>query len=293
MTGFSSLGASALGSEDTLTIAYSLNVPQASLTSVALATPPIRAYQASVVVAYNIPAEYIRSTQAALTVAYKANNRILAIQATVFAVVRGVIDNPKLRSWSFTLDGHDFFVLKLGTSRKTLVFDLSTGQWSWWSSSNFPRWRTTVGINWKSSGTVPTNYGSNVLVGDDSYGHLWILNPEYGLDDGAVDDNPLTFPRIATGQMTVRARNFIPIYSVTLTGSLGSPALTTNTITLSYSDDQGNTYISASEPIAVEANNYAQEMDWQSLGLVRAPGRLFKISDDGSLARIDSLDVNE
>ena len=93
--------------------------------------------------------------------------------------------------------------------------------------------------------------------------------------------------------MTVRGRNAIPVYSVDLTASLGDPSLENNTVTLEYSDDQGHTYLTADEPHVAEAGNYAQEFSWHSLGQVRAPGRLFRLTDDGAFARIDSLDVNE
>src|SRR3546814_14698748 len=99
-----------------------------------------------------------------------------------------------------------------------------------------------------------------------------------------------TFPRVATGQLTTTGRNYQPIYSVQLRGSLGQPSVTANTLTLSYSDDQGNTFVVADEPIVVTAGDYAQELDWRSLGMFRSPGRLFKIEDDGALQRIDSME---
>ena len=147
-------------------------------------------------------------------------------------------------------------------------------------------------MNWVSSGNIPATYGSNVIVGDDSYGILWILDPEKGLDDALLTDEEVAFPRVATGQMITRDRNFLPIFSVDLTGSMGVPALTDNYVTLEYSDDQGHSYVTADETYVVELGNYDQEFMWISLGLVRAPGRIFRISDNGAFARIDGLDVN-
>jgi hypothetical protein len=245
-------------------------------------------------VAYNIPADYINAAQAGAWAAFRQSSTMRATNTGVLAVARGTIDNPKLKAWTFTLDGHDFFVLKLGTGRKTLVYDLSTGQWSHWSSNSQEHWRASEGMNWVSSGSNPNDYGSNVVVGDDSYGLLWILDPEYGIDQGLLSSlDDVTFPRVATGQATAKSRQFIPVYNVTLEASRGQPALTANTVTLSYSDDQGNSYVTADQDITVVAGDYAQEYRWLSLGHMKAPGRLFKIEDNGAFARIDALDVNE
>src|SRR3546814_624162 len=167
------------------------------------------------------------------------------------------------------------------SSDLTLIYDLSTGQWAWWTTGDRNSWRANVGLNWRSAGSIPDIYGSNIIIGDDNYGILWVLDPSQGTDDDLIDDTDHTFPRVATGQLTTTGRNYQPIYSVQLRGSLGQPSVTANTLTLSYSDDQGNTFVVADEPIVVTAGDYAQELDWRSLGMFRSPGRLFKIEDDG------------
>ncbi len=93
--------------------------------------------------------------------------------------------------------------------------------------------------------------------------------------------------------MTTTDRNFVPIYSVDLRASFGQPDVVLNSVTLEYSDDQGNTYVVADEPQIAQAGNFDQEFTWLSLGQVRSPGRIFRISDNGAFARIDSMDVNE
>lgn len=253
----------------------------------------MRVDQLQAIAIYNLPTEAERVTSLYVNLVTASNTTPIEIsQLNVMAVVRGKIDNPKLRAWTYTLDGHDYYVLKLGTDGKTFVFDLSTNQWSWWSSDQSVRWRTSVGMNWVSSGNIPLMHGSNIVVGDDSYGVLWVLDPEKGQDDSLLGEEEIPYPRVATGQMISRDRIFVPVYSVDLTASLGEPALTANSVTLEYSDDQGHTYVTADEPRTVEEGNYDQEFSWRSLGLVRAPGRLFRISDNGSFARIDGLDVN-
>lgn len=257
--------------------------------------PEVRVSQNRAMIVWNVPAEELRSSQAAIVAPYNSfAPEIRVPQSTIMVVCKGQVETPRLRAWYYTLDGHDIYVLKLGTLGKTLVFDISTGTWSWWASPDSVRWRPSIGMNWRSAGTIPINYGSNVVVGDDSTGTLWVLNPEQGYDDPVRDDDtdPVPFERVATGQMVTKDRNFIPVYSVDLTASLGQPSLNANSVTLEYSDDQGNTFVQADQPIVIEDGNYSQELSWRSLGLVRAPGRLFRITDNGSFASIDSLDVN-
>lgn len=272
-----------------------INAPQGGfLAAVRAISGSMHLPQAQLMVPYNIPADNIKVTYGGFNIAYRRVAQQMPVtQATIMAVVRGKIDNPKLIAWSYTLDGHDYYVLKLGTYGKTLVFDLSTGTWSWWSSIDSDRWRLSVGMNWKSSYDIPYNYGSNVIVGDDSYGVLWVLDPEKGMDDDILMDEEVPYPRVATGQITTTDRNFLPIYEVELSASSGNPSYSLNTVTLEYSDDLGQTYVVADDVKTSVAGNYDQEFTWYSLGLVRSPGRLFRLSDNGAFARIDNLTVNE
>lgn len=250
-------------------------------------------YQGGSFAVYNIPTENLKASFA-LTNVVNTDNRFISLsQGNVMAVISGRIDNPKLRAWTYTLDGHDYYVLRLGTQGKTLVYDLTTGQWSWWSSPNYVSWRPSTGLNWKSSFDIPSRFGSNVVVGDDSYGVLWVLDPEKGLDDYILDDKEASFPRVATGQIPVSSRQALAIYNVDLSASIGTPSLTSNTVSLEYSDDQGYNYVTADEPQVSQLGGYNQEFSWRSLGQARAPGRLFRITDNGAFSRIDYLSINE
>lgn len=253
----------------------------------------LNVFQGVSLAVYNIPADEIQVTQAAWNyVQRRVSQQMHVSQAAVLAVAKGRITSPKLRAWGFTLDGHEFFVLKLGTGGKTLVYDLTTKQWSWWSTGDLPGWRATVGMNWDSSGTIPGTFGSNVVVGDDSSGTLWVLNPDRGTDGSHIDDEPRTFPRVSMAQIPTRGRDTIQVFGVYLTASLGEPATPQNVVTLDYSDDQGRTYVKAEVTHTAVEGDYEQEFSWRNLGLVRAPGRLFRVTDNGAFARVDSLDIN-
>lgn len=250
--------------------------------------------QGQILAAYNLPAESIDATFGTVSVTYKRQVAVDVTQGGILAVVRGRISNPRLKAWTFDLDGHEFYVLRLGGD-KTLVYDVTTEQWSWWSSGDLAFWRANIGANWIQNGSVSQDYGSNVVVGDDTTGILWVLNPEQGYDDptqapARESGTPRPFPRVATGQVLTRGRITIPCYQVYLTADTGQPGYVGASVSLSYSDDQGQTFASAG---AIESNvgNYYQEFAWRSLGLVRAPGRLFRVEDDGAFAKIDELSI--
>jgi hypothetical protein len=254
----------------------------------------VRAVQGSAVAVYNIPAEEVHATAALAQIPYRRSSQEERVTAQrIMAVVRGRTSSPRLAAWGFTLDGHDFYVLKLGTNGKTLVYDLSTKEWSWWTTGDSNSLRSLTGMNWSGAGPIPQNYGSNVIVGDDSVGVLWVMDPLKDDDDSISDGPARPYPRVATAQLPVRGRTGVPVFSVFLTASLGAPTLSAGPVSLEYSDDQGHSYVTADIPQEVKVGDYTQGLAWMSLGQARAPGRIFRITDDGALARVDSLDVNE
>lgn len=272
-----------------------MRMPQATITTVVRQSAvDVRVPQTTAMAVYNVPADAINVTYLGINhVRSQLAETIRLTQETVMVVYRGLIENPKLIAWWYTLDGHDYYVLKLGTSGKTLVYDLTTEQWSWWASPQSSRLRASVGMNWRSSYAIPGLFGTNVILGDDSYGVLWVLDPNKATDDSLIGSDSQAFDRQATGQMVVRGHKTMPVFSVQLNASFGNPGTETNSIKLSYSDDAGKTYVDADVIQATTEGDYAQYVEWRGLGVARQPGRLFKITDEGALARIDSMSVND
>jgi hypothetical protein len=132
---------------------------------------------------------------------------------------------------------------------------------------------------------------SNVLAGDDNYGLLWAVEPERGYDESPRPDlADLGFTRRAIGGVPIRLRNTMQIGAVYLTMNLGDPQFLGAGVTLRTSADSGNTWVDHGT-LTVTPNDYNQEFAWRSLGLVRAPGRIFELTDNGAAARIDGLDI--
>lgn len=254
---------------------------------------------AYVLTAVNFPTPSERTTMAGSLVAVHAEDPLKLSWAAVLVAVKGRTANPKLRAWTFTLDGHDFYVLRLGTMG-TLVYDLYSNQWMDWDAFNEVYWPVNVGFNWVDGQGITDSTGntfhSNVLVGDDTYPWLYILEPLQPYDDspdGALDPQPQRyFPRVVQGQIPMTGRQAFPCYACWLTTDMGAPAYVGAGVKLEISDDAGATYADMGT-ISVTPGNNSPELSWYSLGQITAPGRLFRITDDGAIARIDTLEMND
>ncbi len=213
-------------------------------------------------------------------------------QFQVLAVIKGRIENRRVRAWGFTLDGHDFYVLRLGET-ETLVYDLTTDQWMQWDDASNPVWRAQIGGNWV--GAKRANYQdgliTNVVAGDHNYGILWTLNPSSGVDmHPTIEEEFLPFTRQVVGGLPMRMRNTQKIGAAYLTASVGVPQYLGANISLRTSDDNGKNWTSHGT-ITAEIDNFNQEFVWRSLGLLKAPGKIFEFTDDGATVRLDGLDI--
>jgi hypothetical protein len=216
-------------------------------------------------------------------------------QMRVFAVAKGRVTDPIIRVWTFTLDGHDFYVIRL--PQETLVYDLHSEQWYTWGTDDTETWRASDGINWIGGTNNAATYGSNVIVGDDTNGSLYWLNPMEDLDEGPIDAPDgsrvkYTFERTAYGQFSTRSYDVTPCWSLKLMGSTGEYYSEPSTVNLATSDDWGHTYKNWGDK-TTPVSDYTVRVDWRSLGSIKAPGRIFRITDHGALKRIDSLEMGD
>lgn len=255
--------------------------------------PVVRVSQFYALAGVKFPSPEVENSQFFVNAAVTYDMTVRVSQLYVLAAVRGRVANPQVRAWTFTLDGHDFYVLPLGDG-ETLVYDTHAGQWSRWASEGLERWRAIHGINWQGAVNYAASYGSNILVGDDTLGVLWLLDPTQGYDEDPRDgpDSLSYFKRHVTGQAVTRKTNAVPCFEVFLTGSFGSPALTGQGITLYTSDDAGHNYTDHGT-LTVTADEWTPRMVWSSLGQITAPGRLFRLEDYGAVVRIDALDMSD
>lgn len=254
----------------------------------------VLASQSDVVVVFNLPAVAVQSSQADLAFVSMSASEVEVSQADVIFIARGRTENVTLRVWTFTLDGHDFYVLRLG-DQLTLVYDNYSEQWVDWQSSQLPFWRANCGINWTGGEALAAVYNSNVVVGDDNVGILWFLDPEQPYDQSPNEDaaqQEIYFQRVTMGQVAMKGRGVMPCYAAWLTTDMGAPAYDGAGVTLEISDDAGQTFDDMGM-VTVTLGVHSPEISWYSLGQIAAPGRLFRIVDDGAIARIDGLEMND
>lgn len=270
-----------------------IRATQGYVLATGLPSPDIRVTVSYSLVAYNVSTASMRATQLRTDLAVMPSAPIDVTQSYALVAVLGRPDNTKIRAWTFSLDGHDFYILRLDDT-ETLVYDMTSQQWSKWTSPGEDHWRAWTGTNWlgMSSASVLGGAQSKIVAGDDTYGLLWTVNPEVGYDDhpetGEAD--PQAFNRKVMGGVPMRMRETKPIAAVYLLGSAGSPQVADATVTLRTSDDAGRTWIDHGS-ITVTPGDYSQEYAWRSIGLMKAPGKLFELSDTGATVRIDGLDI--
>lgn len=265
---------------------------QAGAITVTQAEIDLEVSQAGALVVAIWPAEFVENSQDGAVVITFAETTLQASQAGVMVVGKGRVQDPYLRAWSYEMDVHWKYVLRLPTGI-TLVYDQYAKQWYNWGSWSSTQWRPFHGTNWHGCGALMEAYGSNVVCGDDGNGSLYFLNPLSPTDDDAIfgAEVPRTFDRIVTGQMTVRGNEYHPCYGVELGGSIGANEPDYVNVTLYTSDDGGQTYDDQGT-VTVDAGDWNARVDWSSgLGSYTSPGRLFRIVDDGALARIDFIEM--
>lgn len=188
---------------------------------------------------------------------------------------RGGLTLSRKRAWTYTQDGHTFYVLDL-SAEGTWVYDLETKQWSNFVTSGFTQWDVQAGVQWNSIRVV----GGDLVTTD-----MWELRASSTQDqDGALD-----IPHIVTGGVQTRSRDFHSVEAFRLTGSsykIGNPS--SSVMNLRWSDDEGITW-SGYYPITLTAG-VPVEVQWRSLGAFDAPGRIFEVSDSGGMVRLDGAD---
>lgn len=222
-----------------------------------------------------------RSAHLNINVATAGRGVVANSQAVTLVAYRtGGVPNLKSRAWTFTLDGHPFYVLFLG-NEGTFVYDQSTGSWSKWITTGLPTWNMEKGVTWKG----------DIIAVDNENPILWRIDPTSFIDD---DFKPQI--RKVTGGLSMRGRNFVANYAFRIAASMGLVAVpvtappTDPTVRLRFSDDQGNTFIDAGTKI-ITPGAFQQALQWLSLGTMQPPVRVFEVTDTGAIARIDGADA--
>lgn len=178
------------------------------------------------------------------------------------------------RSWAFVLDGHVFYVLS-DVSDRTLVCDLSTGQWHHWYTGAAPAlWNMVRGTMWRG----------RAIAADAAGPEIWEVDPLSTLDEGTTPIH-----RAVTGFLPIRGRGSYRQGALRLAASVGDPDVDGAELRLRFSDDEGVTW-GRTYTVVLQSDAYSQPITFRGLGRMRAPGRIWELTDAGGLVRIDGVD---
>lgn len=194
------------------------------------------------------------------------------VAGTIGPTLRGF----ELYSWYFDQDGHIFYVLQVG-QLGTFVYDLATGKWSQWKTSDSSIWEAVRGIEYK---------GDNLAIRPNSADIVRVI-PE-----GAVDAGNKPLERIVTAYLKLTARSSLPIGCLYVDASSDVTGQDETTMLLQYSDDEGRTWVPFRRVTLPLPLLPGHPVAFRSLGLVKYPGKLFQLVDTGGPIRISGLDVN-
>lgn len=250
------------------------------------ANPNPRASQLPVEAVYQDANPNTRESQMPVEAIYQDDNPIpRESQMAVEILYRGRPQQRTIRTYTFNMNGHSFFVAQLGDQEGTIVYDQTTQQWAEWQSFEdaFPLSPYRVRYAW--------NWGTDIIGGDNDLGLIWNIDDQY-----YSDQNPYYFGAdlpinaILVGGVPQRLRDSTACNGVQLVFSAGYPVVTFSPtmVKLETSDDQGSTY--DDQGTVTLTLDTSQIIDWKSLGSIGEPLRVFRISDNG-IARIDGADM--
>jgi hypothetical protein len=231
------------------------------------------------------PADSILTQQTAILTVNAAETsngeyEVYGQQFVGYALVRDNGDRRKLKAWTFTQDDHDFYVVQLGDY--TLVFDKLTSQWARWQSPSYNYWRGDDGCGWE---------GFNVCC-DPLTGKIWKIDPEGRLDTDGATITPITSQ--VTGILTERFRKHIPCYMAELAVSEGLPPTGVDAgeayFQLRTSSDHGGTWTDHGQVLSLDSGEDIT-VRWYGLGVMKAPGTVFEITDTGYARRINGFNI--
>lgn len=234
-----------------------------------------RTTEAFALTAYNFPTPSEHTTQLRGMVSCKTNLTLRLSQAEVLVAVFFGAEERMLRAWTFTQDGHDFYVIL--AAGETYVYDKETEQWAQWTSPDAAFWRGLDGVEWQ---------GINVCIDPDS-GKLYQIDPQ-----GRLDYRTTPITSIIYGGLTERFRNMPSIFMAEVAISQNSPPHNVDPTTLNITLETTDTVTSYNHgTVSGAAAGNITYPRFYGLGLMRSPGILFKITDTGFARRIDGLTI--
>lgn len=160
-----------------------------------------------------------------------------------------------------TWNGHDFYILHI-PGQGSWAYDLTTRFWDEWGSYGRDLFRgavSTIGPNGQS------------LIGDDEAGVIYELSTDIRTDaDDFIVGEWSGLLEMSTGNQ--RCNNVMLICSIGMAPDPEDDPM----VHMDYSDDKGQTWISAGDQPLGRQGERATRVLWKKLRPIKSPGRVFR-----------------
>jgi len=172
-------------------------------------------------------------------------------------------DATYARGWTYTQEGHKFYVLEVDAG--TWAFDHATGTWHQRQSHGSDYWRC---------GGVVDAYGKTLML-DRANGNIYVPS----LDVTSEDGDPIAVEIVLPTLEYARQRVTMYAFEMTLETGVGTAAVPSPQAMLTYSDDGGHTWSNEIWRSLGLVGNYRARAVWRRLGQFRVRQIKLRITD--------------
>lgn len=172
-------------------------------------------------------------------------------------------DATYARGWTYTLEGHKFYVLEI--DRGTFLYDHATGTWHRRKSYGSTFWRCNGRVN---------AYGMDLLT-DRATGALYTATMDANTENGDPIHVEIILPTIENG----RERASMFSFEVTIETGTGNSTVADPQIMLQYSDDGGHRWSNEMWRSAGKVGEYKTRAIWRKLGQFRVRDMKLRLTD--------------
>jgi hypothetical protein len=172
-------------------------------------------------------------------------------------------DATYARSWTYTLEGHKFYVMEC--DRGTFCFDVATGAW---------HRRQSYGSTWWRCNGAVAAYGQTYLT-DRNSGNLYVPSMDVNDEDGAPISFEIVLPTLEYG----RTRVTMYAFEMTMETGPGNDAVPDPQVALSFSDDGGHRWTNEILRPMGKIGQYRARCVWRKLGQFRVRQVKLRITD--------------
>lgn len=166
---------------------------------------------------------------------------------------------------AFAYEGHLFYALTIPAISRTIVLDVTTGEWHELSSYGLGYWRPLCALQ---------AYGKQ-LVGDSQSGKIGFLDSSASTEFGTVQPCSWTHQPVYDGNMRLSHRRVELMLGAGLAASYGENPL----VTMQASDDGGETFRTFSTRSLGGLGRYNNRVVWTNCGTSRQRVYRFSVSD--------------